>query len=442
MRRKLLAVVLALAALAALSAQPGGARRAAAAEPEPYTLAFDEQGIAEGLTPYYIPTSNDGVREEFSGHWRFDAADQSIVRVGDVGGRDVTAQYAVLYLNDSCYRFFELEFEAKLGAQAGLVGAVFGSTNLTARHNGSGNGVYLLPDPCAELAGSTLTVKATSGKFARKDGYYLLNLTVCGDFVRLSVDGETVIEKSYPAELIASGRVGLFTANTDGAFRGGVKLWNLDSHGSRIPLERQRPVSGVSLSAESVSLTLGGEPVRLTAAVAPADAANRGISWIFDAPDVAAIDADGNVWPLSRGRTVLYAVTDDGSFRAACNVTVEKAEVLVEGVTLDIDSYTGKVGDKFYLTPTVFPEDAEENGVVWRSSDTRVAMVMNGTVTLIGEGSCEITVRDENNLFTAVCRVTVEGEQAPPGGCGRSALAPILLALGALPFALRRKLCA
>ena len=69
-------------------------------------------------------------------------------------------------------------------------------------------------------------------------------------------------------------------------------------------------------------------------------------------------------------------------------------------------------------------------------------MVMNGTVTLIGEGSCEITVRDENNLFTAVCRVTVEGEQASPGGCGRSALAPILLALGALPFALRRKLCA
>lgn len=81
-------------------------------------------------------------------------------------------------------------------------------------------------------------------------------------------------------------------------------------------------------------------------------------------------------------------------------------EVAVTGITLDKEEYTGEEGGTFTLTATVAPEDATDKTVVWTSSDESVATVADGVVTLVAEGTAEISASCGG--FTAICKVTVE----------------------------------
>lgn len=81
--------------------------------------------------------------------------------------------------------------------------------------------------------------------------------------------------------------------------------------------------------------------------------------------------------------------------------------IYATGITLDKTEITISDGNSVVLTATVTPEDTTEI-VVWSSSDTEVAVVNNGTVAPVGEGSCTITAKVGN--FYASCDVTVSGE--------------------------------
>lgn len=65
------------------------------------------------------------------------------------------------------------------------------------------------------------------------------------------------------------------------------------------------------------------------------------------------------------------------------------------------------IGDTHTLTYTVVPSDAGD-AVQWLTSDSNVATVADGVVTVVGVGSCTITARAGN--VTATCAVTVEVE--------------------------------
>ena len=357
---------------------------------EPFSVDFSEEPV-EAFLPYYISGSNNGTEESFDAHWRYSASEKMITRQNDTGKQDVTSQYAALYFKDLSLQYFEMEFTMKLGTEAGLVGVVFGSKNMSTRHLGSGNAFYLLPDPKAEIAGSTLGAAKTSAA---------LNKPVDGKYV-------TALELQYPSELIERGRMALFTANTGASFTDKILIYNLDKSGTRIPMEKTILVTGVEIETENVEIMLGGEPVAMQAHVLPENATDSSLYWLSDVPDIAVVDNDGYLHGLKEGTSVVYAVSEDGNFRASCTVHVTKSEISVEGITLNLQSYTGTVGEKFYLIPTIYPADAEEQGVRWQSSNTSVAMVNSGTVTLIGEGECTITVRDESGKFSAQCKITV-----------------------------------
>jgi uncharacterized protein YjdB len=66
------------------------------------------------------------------------------------------------------------------------------------------------------------------------------------------------------------------------------------------------------------------------------------------------------------------------------------------------------------LTAFVLPENARNKNVVWTSSDLNVAIVTDGIVTAITQGSVVITVSTEDGEKTAICIITV----IPPLQCG------------------------
>ena len=80
-------------------------------------------------------------------------------------------------------------------------------------------------------------------------------------------------------------------------------------------------VSSVSLDRTACELT-EGESILLTAAVLPANADNRKVTWSSSDPGVAEVSAGGSVRAVKAGRAEITVTTADGGKTAACTVTV------------------------------------------------------------------------------------------------------------------------
>lgn len=72
-------------------------------------------------------------------------------------------------------------------------------------------------------------------------------------------------------------------------------------------------------------------------------------------------------------------------------------------------------GDSQLLLATVSPSNASNKEVIWTSSNTAVATVVNGNVTAKSVGTATITAKTRIGLFTANCAVTVTAEPAHDG---------------------------
>ncbi|MRX80454.1 hypothetical protein GJE22_07615 [Enorma sp. HF-1365] len=83
-------------------------------------------------------------------------------------------------------------------------------------------------------------------------------------------------------------------------------------------------VTGVSLNMTELTLT-EGDSETLTASIEPTDATNQKVTWSSSAPDVARVDASGNVTAVAKGTATITAATEDGGKTATCTVKVEHA---------------------------------------------------------------------------------------------------------------------
>ncbi len=415
----------------------------------PYVIDLSNESFFENAVASFVPSGGKGAVEKASSHWT--QSGSTVTRKNDTETADVEGNYAALYFNDCYLRYFELDARVKYG-QRGLTGIIFGKKDVKQRHIADGNALYFLPDPCVELKGSTLTAKKTSAKFAAKGdsqdgGYYALKLVVCADYIKCFVDGELKLETEVPEELIGYGRLGLFTANAAGSFSGNVEIYSLGARGNRIAFQSAVLTEQITVLNDSAEMEVGGESKKFDYAVLPENAANKNVRFCSENPDIATCDLLGNIHALKAGSTEIYAITEDGGFRAAVRVTVTETKPVLSGITLSQNNGEINVGEKLYLSAGITPDDAENLGFRWSSSNNKVAMVNNGTVTALGEGECTITVKDYNGEFSAECKITVKAseEKKESGGCGSSAgaVAPVaaagLLLVVSVIAAVRRK---
>lgn len=99
---------------------------------------------------------------------------------------------------------------------------------------------------------------------------------------------------------------------------------------------------------------------------------------------------------------------------AAAAICSCQKPILVTGVTLDSKSMTMVVGDVQTLVATVSPVDAANTNVIWSSSNSTVAKVSNGTVSALGPGTAQVSVKTDDGCFTDVCTVTVVAKEILP----------------------------
>lgn len=89
------------------------------------------------------------------------------------------------------------------------------------------------------------------------------------------------------------------------------------------------------------------------------------------------------------------------------NATILEEKVPVTGITLDQENISfSDIGASVQLTATILPTDADNQKVIWKSSDTNVATVKDGKVTCTGYGTAIITATSEEGEYVATCNVT------------------------------------
>ena len=80
-------------------------------------------------------------------------------------------------------------------------------------------------------------------------------------------------------------------------------------------------VTGVTLSANTLDLVVGGESLQLIATVEPENATNQEVTWEISDDTIASV-ADGLVIPISEGSATITVTTADGEFTDTCIITV------------------------------------------------------------------------------------------------------------------------
>ncbi|MCI9490749.1 MAG: leucine-rich repeat protein [Dorea sp.] len=168
-------------------------------------------------------------------------------------------------------------------------------------------------------------------------------------------------------------------------------------------------VTGITLDRRKLDMEIN-ETYRLIPSISPTGANNQNVTWASDNEEVAAV-SDGTVTAKKVGTAIITATTEDGSYTAACTVTVTEPAPgqNVTGVTLSKETLSIEEGNCALLEAFVEPETAKNQTVTWSTSDEEIAEVdpETGIVSGVAEGTTTITATTEDGGYTADCEVTV-----------------------------------
>lgn len=98
----------------------------------------------------------------------------------------------------------------------------------------------------------------------------------------------------------------------------------------------KRPVTGIKLEQNSVTLSKIGETIKLKATVLPEDADNPNVQWESSDRKVCLVMNDGTVVAVGEGSSIVTATTVDGDFSAQCVVVVKSAPSAITETSSDV----------------------------------------------------------------------------------------------------------
>jgi uncharacterized protein YjdB len=178
--------------------------------------------------------------------------------------------------------------------------------------------------------------------------------------------------------------------------------------------EKLYPVTGIYFDKTSLEMT-EGDTANLTATITPENATNKNVIWSSSNTEVAKVE-NGKITAIKEGTATITATSEDGGYKATCQVTVKANLIPVTGININRTDIELTEGDVTVLTATISPENATNKNIIWSSSDSSVAKVDNGKVTATNPGTATITATSEDSGYKASCKVTVKAKPIPVTG--------------------------
>ena len=161
-------------------------------------------------------------------------------------------------------------------------------------------------------------------------------------------------------------------------------------------------VEGIELDKEQVAL-IKGETATLIASIKPDAATNKEVVWMSTNENVATV-ANGVITAVATGQATIKVTTVEGGFVAECMVVVTNP---LKQITIDQHEVSIPLDEQITLKATLTPADADEQTIVWTSSDMNIATVSNGVVTALEVGKTTIYAKNVDGTISDSCLVTV-----------------------------------
>lgn len=171
-------------------------------------------------------------------------------------------------------------------------------------------------------------------------------------------------------------------------------------------------VTRIELTPSSATLEIG-ETIQLNATAYPTNATNRSLNWTTENYSVASVSNSGLVTARGAGRVWIWARATDGSGAGNYCVVDVKEPTKVSSIELSETEATMEVGEELTITASILPDDANNKSVNWTSDNTDVVIVVDGVITAVSPGECNITCAStDGSNVSAVCHIVVnEPEQ-------------------------------
>ncbi|MBR3660287.1 MAG: Ig-like domain-containing protein [Bacilli bacterium] len=144
-----------------------------------------------------------------------------------------------------------------------------------------------------------------------------------------------------------------------------------------------------------------GESKKLNVTIIPEDLKDEPITWESSNENIVKVE-NGIVTGITKGEAII--TVKGGLEEASCKVKVivPVEEIIIENNNIEVgEGYTETIN------PTIIPENASNNNLIWTSSDPNIATVSNGVVTGITKGEAIITVKTVDSKKAATITVKV-----------------------------------
>ena len=166
-------------------------------------------------------------------------------------------------------------------------------------------------------------------------------------------------------------------------------------------------VKTINLSQKNVTMYIG-ESITLNAAISPANATNKTITWATSDDNIASVN-NGYVVANKVGTVTITALTSNG-IKDTCTITVRSRNDEAQSIVINSNENM-YVGDNLTLKATILPANVANKTINWSSSDNNIATVdASGNVKALRAGTVIITAKTANNLSSA-CRITIFEKQ-------------------------------
>lgn len=166
-------------------------------------------------------------------------------------------------------------------------------------------------------------------------------------------------------------------------------------------------VQSISLTQNNLSFNMGDDPIDVYYTVNPSTAWDNNVNYESSNTSVATVYGS-RITPVGTGSCKVTARATNG-VTATINVTVaENTNINSTSIALNKDTLSIYSGTSSTLIATVTPANHTDS-ILWKSSNTDVATVSNGTVTGKTKGVCTITAYSSaDSSVKADCSVTVK----------------------------------
>ena len=153
----------------------------------------------------------------------------------------------------------------------------------------------------------------------------------------------------------------------------------------------------LSITPSSKTLTVG-DTLQLNAVVSNVYKPN--VKWSSSNTNVATVSATGKVTAKAAGEAVITAKTADAKNNSICNITVVTNYIPVKTFNITYQSVTISTNQIYQIYYNITPYNASNRDVIWKSSDSSVASVLNDVVIPIKPGTVTITGTTQDGQLT------------------------------------------